>query len=194
MPVRLFRNEMLERLTYMPIAMFVPVWGTVLTGLVYEASALSVIQFGLLFCAGLALWTLVEYIAHRHVFHLNLSSVIGKRFIFLLHGNHHSEPADKLRNMMPLTVTLPIALVLWCAARIFAGAPGLAMLVGFVAGYVAYDLIHYSCHQYVFRRGWLGRLRRHHLSHHYAAPNRNFAVSNTFWDRIFRTKAGRASS
>ncbi|GBQ63436.1 sterol desaturase [Ameyamaea chiangmaiensis NBRC 103196] len=194
MPVRLFRNDTLERLTYMPIAVFVPVWGIVLAGLAYEGSALPMLQSFLSFGTGLALWTLMEYIAHRHVFHLNLSSAVGKRFIFLLHGNHHAEPGDKLRNMMPLTVTLPIAAALWIVARMFAGAPGLAMLAGFVAGYVAYDLIHYSCHQYAFRRGWLGGLRRHHLSHHYAAPNRNFAVSNTFWDRIFRTKAGRVSS
>jgi sterol desaturase/sphingolipid hydroxylase (fatty acid hydroxylase superfamily) len=30
-------------------------------------------------------------------------------------------------------------------------------------------------------------LRRHHLQHHYAAPDQNFGVSSPLWDIIFRT-------
>jgi len=191
--LKLFRNEWLERLTYMPISVFIPFWAITLPLVCWNSLTIPLSSFCGLFIAGLCVWTIFEYIGHRFFFHLELRSAAGQRLIFVMHGNHHDDPSDKLRNMMPLIVTVPVSFALWEIGRLCAGAYGAALFAGFLAGYISYDLIHYLCHQVTFRSGFMGRLRRHHLSHHYAAPDRNFAVSNMVWDQIFRTKTGRAS-
>ncbi|MXV43508.1 fatty acid hydroxylase [Saccharibacter sp. 17.LH.SD] len=150
-------------------------------------------EFSYLFLAGFLLWTLFEYLAHRFIFHLELSSQLGKYFVFVIHGNHHDQPTDKLRNMMPLVVSVPLALAFWYVGEWWGGRVGTSVFCGFLAGYITYDVIHYLCHQIRFKRGIMARLRRHHNLHHFASAETNYAVSNTFWDYVFSTKMKRPS-
>jgi sterol desaturase/sphingolipid hydroxylase (fatty acid hydroxylase superfamily) len=57
---------------------------------------------------------------------------------------------------------------------------------GFFLGYLLYSFMHYAIHRYKppekLKKLWL-----HHQLHHYQSPDRAFGVSNTIWDRIFRT-------
>jgi sterol desaturase/sphingolipid hydroxylase (fatty acid hydroxylase superfamily) len=47
-------------------------------------------------------------------------------------------------------------------------------------------------HYYVHRGsvpGRIGRfLRKYHMTHHYAKPDRHFGVSSPLWDLVFRTR------
>ncbi|MBS1038466.1 MULTISPECIES: sterol desaturase family protein [Gluconobacter] len=176
----------------MPLSVFIPVWVVIFSLVCLDCVPMAVAPFVALFLMGLIFWSFFEYLGHRFLFHLDLSHEIGKRFIFLIHGNHHDEPGEKLRNMMPLSVSLPLAGLLWGLAHFLGGHSGTTFFLGFLAGYIVYDLVHYACHQYRPKRGILRKLRRHHLIHHYAAPEKNFAVSNDVWDRIFHTKTGRS--
>jgi sterol desaturase/sphingolipid hydroxylase (fatty acid hydroxylase superfamily) len=49
--------------------------------------------------------------------------------------------------------------------------------------------IHYWIHHGNLPWEWLRRLKTHHMAHHYAHPNENFGVSNTFTDVLFGTLA-----
>lgn len=193
MTVRLFKNAWLESLTYMPIYIYLPVWTGFIIALFVESLPQSLTRLVFAYIIGFSVWTLTEYLAHRFLFHFKFSSEIGRKFVFLIHGNHHELPKDKLRNMMPLIVTIPIAILLWWGAYALAGKAGTAYFGGFLVGYVFYDLVHYACHQWGFTWSPFLRLKRHHLIHHYSVPDKNFAVSTTFWDSIFHTKSRRSS-
>ncbi|GEL63455.1 sterol desaturase family protein [Kozakia baliensis] len=191
MSVRLFNSSVLERLTFMPMHWFLPVWVIVLTAAGWSCHGISAARFLSLLCLGIVLWTLIEYAAHRFLFHLKLNSERGKQFIFLIHGNHHADPADHLRNMMPLIVTLPLAAIIWSGLWLAFGPAGTAAFTGFGIGYVMYDLTHYATHQYSGSSTLFQRLKQHHLRHHYVAPEANYAITAIFWDTVFRTCAPR---
>jgi 4-hydroxysphinganine ceramide fatty acyl 2-hydroxylase len=137
--------------------------------------------------AGIAVWTLTEYLMHRDAFHFVPRTRAGVALAYLSHGVPHAYPRDPDRLVMPLIVSAPIAVMLLLAARAIGGAGAYPFLGGFALGYLAYDLIHYSIHRYVTKSGVLNWLRRYHFQHHFAATDRQFGVSTPIWDYVFRT-------
>jgi sterol desaturase/sphingolipid hydroxylase (fatty acid hydroxylase superfamily) len=138
--------------------------------------------------AGLLLWSLLEYVAHRGSFHHEPATPAQVAYGYLVHGVHHAYPDDSRRWVMPLVVTLPIAVALFFVFSVALGALAAPCFGGFLHGYLAYDLLHYFIH-----RGRLptrvGRyLRHYHLAHHYKSPDRQFGVSSPLWDIVFRTR------
>src|SRR5205807_978640 len=120
---------------------------------------------GLLFVGGLVLWTLAEYLLHRHVFHATdevmaeTHDVVARvpreepvipalptwRHVtyFLAHGVHHEYPNDSTRLVMPPGASVPLAIVTWLLFRAAAGPLyATAPFAGFVAGYLVYDTTH----------------------------------------------------
>ncbi|GBR37787.1 sterol desaturase [Neoasaia chiangmaiensis NBRC 101099] len=176
-------------MTFMPMSWFLSVWSVLLAVVAWQCGSLPILQAIALAVSGFVLWTLIEYLAHRFLFHLDLKSKWGQQFIFLIHGNHHADPNDRMRNMMPLIVTIPIAALIWFALIRVLGPSGNAAFLGFVSGYFTYDLVHYAGHQSRSRNRILTYLRRHHLKHHFAVPEHNFAITAVFWDRLFGTQA-----
>lgn len=137
---------------------------------------------------GLLIWILFEYCAHRYIFHLELRSAVGKHLIFLIHGNHHQDPKDPLRSIMPLTVSLPLGCLIWFACRFSGLHEYWAVFSGIAMGYTIYDSVHWACHQRA-SRNWVTRLlRKHHLLHHYAHKHGNYATTAPFLDRLFNTR------
>ena len=186
--IRLFRNDLLERLTQVSPAMFALTWAAVLALSLYAAwGLLSLPLWIALFLLGMAIWTLFEYAMHRFFFHMKLNSALGREMIFITHGNHHVAPGDRLRNIMPPVVTLFLYAVIWGALWLMLGNAGPVFALGFASGYVIYDGIHYACHQLPMRHPLLRRLRRHHILHHHAKQEGNFAITAIFWDRVFGT-------
>ena len=184
--VRLFRNRWMELTTLTPFPLFLPVWLLVLAGVAAVAvRAVTPVPLLLAVAAGLLSWTLFEYAAHRFLFHLELRSGWGRRLVFLLHENHHQDPADPLRSIMPLTVSLPLAAVIWGLALLVFGGLGHALFLGFAFGYVGYDTVHWACHQLPMRSPVAARLKRHHLRHHHVGQDANYAITAIFWDRVF---------
>ncbi|WP_284948100.1 sterol desaturase family protein [Acidisoma cladoniae] len=173
----------------MPPLVFAVVWLGLLVAAT-RATCLSPVRLlaavGLVL-AGLALWTLFEYLAHRFLFHYNARSTFGKRIIFLAHENHHIDPADPYRNIMPLSVSLVLAALFWLLFHVAFGVAGSGLYLGFILGYVIYDATHYACHQFPMRGRLLARVKRHHLRHHHAGLPANYAITAILWDRIFST-------
>jgi sterol desaturase/sphingolipid hydroxylase (fatty acid hydroxylase superfamily) len=93
---------------------------------------------------------------------------------------------------MPLLTTVPLfagnlAILMLMFSRPL--ALGLAGSIGLA--YVAYDVVHYACHQ-CRPRGRIGRyIRAHHLIHHFRDDAANFGVSSPLWEWIFGTRASR---
>jgi sterol desaturase/sphingolipid hydroxylase (fatty acid hydroxylase superfamily) len=186
--IRLFRNNLLERLTLVSPLAFALTW-TVFLGLALYASwgvASLPVSLALVLLGGL-IWTLFEYAMHRFIFHLKLKSEFGRWLIFLTHGNHHEAPGDRYRNIMPPMVSVVLSALIWLGFWMLLGPPGSVVYLGFGIGYVVYDAIHYACHQLPMRSPVLRQLRRHHIRHHYAKQEGNFSITATFWDRVFGT-------
>lgn len=187
--MRLFGHPWLEALTVVTAPAFICLWALVLPlifvcALVTAPDALALLWIAL----GVAVWTIAEYALHRFVFHFDAQSAFLKRAIFIIHGNHHADPNDPLRNLMPPVVSLPIGALLWVASVGLFGASGSWGFLGFMLGYVAYDLVHYACHQWPMK-GRVGRLIKvHHMRHHHLRAGGNYAVTAIAWDRFLSTR------
>lgn len=197
-PIRLFRSDLLEAFThvrpwlvaalYGPAALVFLVWAVIQLP---SLTAWPVVAGGLVI--GLFLWTLAEYLLHRFVFHFRPHTPRQERIAFLVHGVHHAQPMVKTRLVMPPAVSLPLALLFyglfWLAVGLGLGARGWVapLFAGFLFGYLAYDMLHYSIHHARRRGRLLAALRRHHLLHHTQVPVSRYGVSTPLWDAIFRT-------
>ncbi len=144
-----------------------------------------------LLAVGLVLWTLTEYVLHRFVFHWQPASALMEQFVFIMHGNHHAVPNDPLRNLMPPMVSLPVGGLVWAGLVALAGPAGNWLFLGWMSGYVAYDLVHYACHQWPMKGRLARMLKTHHMHHHHLREEGNFAITGMMWDRLFRTRVVR---
>jgi dihydroceramide fatty acyl 2-hydroxylase len=132
----------------------------------------------LVFGSGLFAWTLLEYVIHGVLGHAHRTFVSG------LHEVHHRDP----RAVFALGAWIPVAAVLAILWAIYGAAPGVIFFGGIVAGFVAYEVIHYRIH---FSRPWSAleeRLRARHLAHHFREPDAIFGVTTRLWDVVFGTE------
>jgi 4-hydroxysphinganine ceramide fatty acyl 2-hydroxylase len=189
--IRLFDNAFLERLSKISpvtvLAVYLPV--IIATTWTSFAIGIPVSVFALLFLSGFAFWTLFEYVFHRYVFHFIPRGEFQERVSFLFHGVHHQYPNDKKRLVMPITLSLLIAVLLFVLFGAIFGDWVWGFWAGFAIGYLAYDMTHYSIHH--FKRPktkWLKNLWKSHIDHHYRDSNKGYGVSSSFWDRIFGTR------
>lgn len=186
--IRLFQNKFLESLTHihpaLPSIVYIPVAFYFLY-LGYKTG--SLMELTSFFLLGLLIWTLLEYILHRFIFHFEPRSTWGKKLHFLFHGIHHDYPNDSTRLVMPLPVSIPLAVIfyylfLW----IFKGSM-YGSFAGLITGYLAYDNIHFAVHHFSMTSRWARFLKAYHLRHHFVDPNKSYGVSNPLWDYIFGT-------
>ena len=137
---------------------------------------------------GVFLWTLLEYVLHRFVFHFKPRSGLGRRVHFLAHGIHHLDPWDKTRLVFPpllgVAVAVPIFLSIWAFLPL---GPAMATMGGLLVGYLGYDMTHYYTHHAKPRSRWGRFVKRYHLAHHHKHWERMFGVSQPLWDVVFRT-------
>jgi len=141
-----------------------------------------------LFAVGVFLWTLLEYVLHRFLFHLVPTSPAGKLRAFMTHGYHHEFPDDKMRLVAPPLMSWTFGVVVGLLYFLILGKSlWLQVFVGTVGGYLAYDWIHYYTHHFHPRNRLGSWLKRYHLKHHFQAGDSRFGISSPFWDLIFRT-------
>jgi dihydroceramide fatty acyl 2-hydroxylase len=154
------------------------------------------LRFTAAFLVGWLVWSLVEYAVHRFVFHRSFAATrSGRIAAFLTHGYHHAYPRDPTRLVMPPLMSVPLAAALFVLAHLVLGGGALdAVFCGFVAGYVAYDSVHYVVHHTRATTGVLGWLRRYHLMHHHRDPPARYGVSSPLWDVVLGTFRGAPSS
>lgn len=191
--LRLFKSPWLEKLTVVSLSFFVALWAVllpVIAGIGFHVA--PTILAVPLFVAGVIVWTLTEYALHRYIFHFEPRSPLLRQAIFVIHANHHADANDPLRNLMPPIVSIPVGLAVWALSVWALGLQGTWFLLGFMTGYVAYDLVHFACHQFPMK-GRIGRmLKTHHMRHHHLKVEGNYAITGMIWDRIFSTRISSA--
>jgi sterol desaturase/sphingolipid hydroxylase (fatty acid hydroxylase superfamily) len=187
--MRLFRSDRLERLTTISPRAFAAIWAAIFALVIAASWGTAGIAASIgLIALGLLCWTLFEYAMHRFLFHWETQSKVFKSVVFITHGNHHVDPNDPYRNMMPPIISVPVSAAVWALCLLALGPAGSFLYLGFAIGYVAYDGVHYACHQYPMRRGVLRHLKRHHIRHHHAKRDGNYAITLTLWDGLFGTR------
>src|SRR5215218_11156477 len=140
----MFNSALLDRFTRVhpavPVLIYAPVIAVLL--LTGEQRVGLANSLGLLL-GGYAVWTLTEYWLHRVVFHFEPQKGLGARLHWMIHGVHHDHPNDPLRLVMPPSASIPLALLFaalfW---TVLGGHWWLPFTAGFLAGYLAYDMIH----------------------------------------------------
>ncbi len=185
---RMFKSKWLEPLSkvpfFVPLIIFVPV----IVFFIYQDFHLfnnSVIRFVSFFASGLLFWTFSEYMLHRFVFHFSPKGKIMERIHFIFHGVHHDYPNDKLRLVMPPSVSIPLAtLFLYGFSLVLKGIDLYAFFPGFIAGYLVYDIGHYALHHLNFKSGWIKKVKQHHMLHHYSDAEKGFGVTSPLWDKL----------
>jgi len=179
----------------------------------YSAYALTVITLALRsghgvlapfvsFFLGVALWTLLEYLAHRFVLHGRFADGPGilrrwaHRAFDHLHVEHHARPWDGNHVNGTIKDTGPYMVVL-AALSFAAPLPTLPVLwAAVMQAYVVEEWIHHCVH-YPGVYGLEGRywrsIVRHHAYHHGARGTElAFGLSSGTWDFILGTRIPRA--
>lgn len=191
---RMFKNDTLNALSKVhytvPLYLYLPpifyfAYVTIFQTPVDEVTALG--RLGLWF-AGIFTWTFFEYAVHRFIFHYNATTEIGKRFHFLSHGVHHDYPQDSTRLVMPPSVSLPLAVLFFFVFRGLLGPYMMApAFVGFLMGYLVYDMSHYAVHHFNWKNAYFQRIKKHHMDHHFRDPDYGFGFTSDIWDKVFNT-------
>lgn len=187
----MFDSDFLEWFSHIhpatPIVLFLPLIGYLLWYSVAGSGVTAGIVV-LLFLLGLFLWTFMEYILHRFVFHYQPKSSWGKRLHFVMHGVHHDWPSDATRLVMAPGISLPLGaffyLLFWL---IFGSVYVNAIFAGTMFGYVIYDTLHYATHHFKLNKGIGKWLRQYHMRHHFQDPDTRYGVSTPLWDYVFGT-------
>ncbi|KIW81626.1 hypothetical protein Z517_04652 [Fonsecaea pedrosoi CBS 271.37] len=173
-----------------PILWLPPViYGSVLGISNLESPAVGVAYW----CLGLFLWTLVEYLLHRFLFHIDDYLPDHSVFLtlhFLLHGIHHYLPMDKYRLVMPPTLFLILATPFYKLAHFvfwYNWYVAITVFSGGIFGYVCYDCTHYWLHHHQLP-AYVRDLKKYHLAHHYQNFELGFGVTSKFWDYVWGTE------
>ncbi len=187
---QLFESEFLNFFSRVhpaiPAIVFVPVIAVMVW--MGAEDGLAAWKLALLALGGIGIWTLTEYWLHRLFFHWEPDNAFGRRMHFIIHGIHHDHPNDKLRLVMPPAVSIPLAALFLGAFTLLFGTPeAYPLFGGFIAGYLAYDYMHYYVHHFVPKSKLGKRLREQHMRHHFQDHHFGYGVSSPLWDAVFRT-------
>jgi len=130
------------------------------------------------FAAGVLLWTPLEYLVHRFVFHAVAP-----------HYQHHVDPTDPTYILAPMLMTASMALAIWGLLTAATGSWRAAGVVvaGVLSGYLVYEGVHLLIHSRIAGGGVLRALRKHHYHHHFANDEVCYGVTSPLWDAILRT-------
>jgi sterol desaturase/sphingolipid hydroxylase (fatty acid hydroxylase superfamily) len=186
---QIFSNPVLERISrthiLVPITLFLGISSVSL----YFGLATTIplwLGFAILFI-GIFVFTFVEYLMHKHFFHMEPDTPIKDKLQYGIHGVHHDYPRDKDRLAMPPFVSAAYAAILYLLFTLLMGDFALYFLPGFLLGYSGYLGVHYVVHVYNPPKNFLKVLWVNHAIHHYKNPDSAFGVSSPLWDYLLGT-------
>ena len=166
-----------------------------LLGLLAAAWSASQLPRALAFSvAGLALWTVMEYLVHRFVLHVAFPAGGSwpRRVLHTLfdasHADHHAKPWDGFHINGHLDTLWVSA---WLVPLSLLAPPYTASLVvaGLFAGYVAEEWAHHAMHFHNHRWRYFQYVRRRHLFHHSRhGVGTAYGITSDFWDKVFKTR------
>src|SRR3954454_21746788 len=182
----MFKSGLLDRFTrvhhVVPVVIFLPAIVLLFVAGVGREGLLSAALYAV---GGYAFWTLAEYWIHRVIFHFEPEQGFGARLHWMVHGVHHDHPNDPLRLVMPPAASVPLALLVYGMFWLVLGAGRTtAFGAGFLAGYLAYDMIHYHLHHHTPTTRLGKWLRELHMRHHFQDDTRGYGISAPSWDRV----------
>ena len=187
---KMFSNPVLEKISrthiLVPITLFMAIssvsfyYGVTSTGIPLGIGLLVLI-------AGLFAFTFVEYMMHKHFFHMEPDTPLKDKLQYTVHGVHHDYPKDKDRLAMPPFVSAAYAAIFYLVFTLIMGNYALYFLPGFLLGYTAYLGVHYIVHAYNPPKNFFKALWVNHAIHHYKDPDTSFGVSSPLWDYILGT-------
>jgi len=187
---QLFSNPILEKLSRTHISVPLIIFFSYAGGLLYwniKNTDLSTVSTTGLFVTGLISFTWVEYMVHRHVFHLKPYTQLRAKLQYTMHGVHHEFPKDKDRLAMPPLLSITFSTILLLLFKVIMGDLVFAFLPGFLVGYALYLLVHYMVHAYSPPKNFFKALWVNHSVHHYKDGEVVFGVSSPLWDYIYGT-------
>jgi sterol desaturase/sphingolipid hydroxylase (fatty acid hydroxylase superfamily) len=190
---KVFDNPILERLTRTHISVPITILMTIAAGLLYVAFVYTDYT-GLtpwfvvgLFFTGFFSFTLLEYIAHRYLFHMKPTTELKRKVQYALHGLHHEYPKDKDRLAMPPIMSFLLAIIFYFVFSSLMGTKVFGFLPGFITGYCGYLFVHFIVHAYNPPKNFFKGLWLNHAIHHYKDNTQIFGVSSQLWDYVFGT-------
>jgi sterol desaturase/sphingolipid hydroxylase (fatty acid hydroxylase superfamily) len=138
----------------------------ILAIILLATSTLKVGDATVLFFCGVVALTLAEYTIHRFLLH----DVAPRQ-----HRIHHAHPQDPIDK---------IFWQIWVGFAVVYLMTGGVVLAGALVAYAWYLFVHYCAHHNPSALPPF--LLKHHRDHHRFA-NRNYGVTTTLWDNVFRT-------
>jgi len=188
---RMFKSDFMESLSRVhpavPLVVFIPIilfflYQSVFTFKFSFVTIISLLVFGIL------VWSVAEYTLHRFIFHYKPKSEFGERIHFIFHGVHHDYPSDSRRLVMPPSVSVPLATLFYFLFEAILGSDLVApFFIGFIIGYLFYDLTHYAVHHFAIRNKFFLLLKKHHMRHHFQDSDKGYGVSIPVWDDVMGT-------
>src|SRR5436190_10202892 len=131
--VPMFQSRFMEFFSHVhpatPLVLYLPAIAYFLYQALWQRG-LSIPFVLALFAFGILIWTLLEYVIHRCIFHYEPKSRWGKFLHFMLHGVHHDYPNDASRLVMPPVVSIPLAVLFYFLITLTFGRVGPAIFCG----------------------------------------------------------------
>ena len=137
---------------------------------------------GGLVLAGLATWTVIEYLVHRFALH-------GLQPFRRWHAEHHRRPTALIGTPTVVSAGLVGLFVFSPAAALGGWWNAAAFTLGVSIGYLAYSITHHALHHWHFRGAWFRARRRAHARHHGAVRSGSYGVTTVLWDQVFGSVA-----
>ena len=188
---RMYENKFMEKISSTPIYIPQSMWVImilVFIWLSFTNTSMGFIEIVILMFSGAFVWTFLEYMIHRYVYHAETESERFQNVQIKMHLFHHHYPKDPDRLAMPPVPGLILASVFFGIFYLILGEKAIAFFPGFIFGYLLYITLHYFQHRWKSPKykPWQ-KLWAHHKAHHYSNPYSAFGVSTRLWDWIFGT-------
>ncbi|MCU0402547.1 MAG: sterol desaturase family protein, partial [Algoriphagus sp.] len=137
---KMFSNPILEKISRTHILVPITLFMGISTVSFYYALTTTEIGLALgliVLLAGLIAFTFVEYMMHKHFFHMEPNTPMKDKLQYTVHGVHHDYPKDKDRLAMPPFVSAAYAAIFYLVFNLIMGDYALYFLPGFLIGYTA---------------------------------------------------------
>jgi sterol desaturase/sphingolipid hydroxylase (fatty acid hydroxylase superfamily) len=134
---------------------------------------------------GVLTWTLLEYVIHRWGGH---DRRYRKTPFGVEHIRHHAEGNYFAPTWKKLAIAAVVTGVLVVPAIALVGtARGVSYVVGLMAFYGVYEVLHRREHTHAGFGPYARWARRHHFHHHFVDGRTNHGVTSPLWDLVFGT-------
>jgi hypothetical protein len=172
---------------------------------VYTFVSLTLLVLGLLserplralgfYGLGLAVWTWLEYEAHRHILHGRFPDGPGPWRHFLhesfdhLHWEHHARPWDGNHVNGTLKDTGPFVALFFALGLLAPPFTATLLVAGLIQAYIVEEWVHHSVHFASFEGRYFRYIKRHHLYHHSPVGSEvGFGLTSGIWDVVHGTR------